>query len=156
VRIVIAAVGARLPDWIDAGYAEYATRMPRELRVELVEIRPERRGASTSAAQVLSREAARIEAALPARCLRVVLDERGRPLDTVALSRRLADWMGSGRDVGCVIGGADGIAPELKESADLLLALSAMTLPHGLARVVLAEQLYRAHTLLCGHPYHRA
>ena len=116
MRIVIVAVGARLPGWIDAGYAEYATRMPRELRVELVEIRPERRGASTSAAQVLSREAARIEAALPARCLRVVLDERGRPLDPVALSRRLADWMGSGRDVGCVIGGADGIARLLVEA----------------------------------------
>jgi len=156
VRIVIAAVGGRMPAWVDAGFAEYAGRMPRELRVELVEIRPERRGASTSAAQVLSREAERIEAALPPRALRVVLDERGRALDTLALARSLGEWKASGRDVGCVIGGADGILPALKASADLLLALSAMTLPHGLARVVLAEQLYRAHTVLSGHPYHRA
>mgnify|MGYP006272195163 CR=1 FL=1 len=155
MKFVVAAVGHRMPAWIGAGFAEYAQRMPRETRLELVEIRPATRGAGGSAAQWRAQEAQRIAAALPARCVKVVLDERGRALTTADLARQIARWRQEGDDVAFVIGGADGTAPELQQAADLKLALSAFTLPHGLCRVLLAEQLYRAVSLLAGHPYHR-
>lgn len=150
------AVGTRLPEWIDAGFREYAQRMPRELPLELVEIKPESRASGKSIPALLAAEARRIEAALPARCRRVVLDERGEALDTPKLARRLIDWMSTGSDVALLIGGPDGLDPGLKARADETLRLSSLTLPHGLARVVLAEALYRAHSLNIGHPYHRA
>lgn len=150
------AVGTRLPEWINAGFREYAQRMPRELPLELVEIKPESRASGKNVPALLAAEARRIEAALPARCRRVVLDERGEALDTPKLARRLIDWMGAGSDVALLIGGPDGLDPGLKASADETLRLSSLTLPHGLARVVLAEALYRAHSLNIGHPYHRA
>lgn len=156
MKFVVAAVGHRMPAWIDAGFAEYAQRMPREARVELVEIRPATRAAGGTAAKWQTQEARRITAALPPRCVKVVLDERGRALTTAELARQIARWRGDGADVAFVIGGADGTAPELRQAADLKLALSAFTLPHGLCRVLLAEQLYRAVSLLAGHPYHRA
>ncbi|MBI3937643.1 MAG: 23S rRNA (pseudouridine(1915)-N(3))-methyltransferase RlmH [Betaproteobacteria bacterium] len=158
MKFVIVAVGHRMPAWIDAGFNEYAQRMPRETRIDLAQIKPEGRGGRVGArpvAQLLEAESGRIRAALPAGCCLVVLDERGAQLTTAQLAQRVARWKHEGRDVAFVIGGADGIAPELKRSADLSLALSSFTLPHGLARVVLAEQLYRAVSLLAGHPYHR-
>jgi len=154
MRILVVAVGTRMPPWVVDGFEEYRARMPRECRLDLVEVRPEKRGAS-GVEQALEREGRRIQAALPARALRLVLDERGTSLDTRAFAGRLARWLASGREPAFIIGGADGIAAPLKASADETLALSAMTLPHGLARVLLAEQIYRAHTLLSGHPYHR-
>ncbi len=150
------AVGTRLPDWMNAGFAEYAKRMPRELPLELIEIKPEPRSTGKTVAAMLAAEAKRIEAALPARCHRVVLDERGAALDTPALAKRLAEWMSMGDDVALLIGGPDGLDPALKTSAHETLRLSSLTLPHGLARVVLAEALYRAASLNAGHPYHRA
>ncbi len=147
-----------MPDWINAGFAEYARRMPRETPLELREIKPADRTASTSAAalrQILAVEAVRIRPALFAGGVTVVLDERGRTFTTLELARRVERWRQDGRDVTFVIGGADGIAEELKEDAELVLALSPLTLPHGLCRVLLAEQLYRAASVLSGHPYHR-
>lgn len=149
------AVGQRQPDWVNAGFAEYAKRMPRELPLELVEIKPEPRTTGKTVTAMMAAEAKRIEAVLPARCRRVVLDERGAALDTRALARRLADWMSAGDDVALLIGGPDGLDPALKASAHETLRLSSLTLPHGLARVVLAEALYRAASLNAGHPYHR-
>lgn len=155
MRLCIVAVGTRMPSWIEAGFADYARRMPREARLELIEIRPEKREGGRTAAQILEAEAARISAALPRGCLRVALDERGRMVTSGELAQMLYSWLASGRDVAFIIGGADGLAPALREGADLIWSLSPLTLPHGLVRVVLAEQLYRAVSILRGHPYHR-
>ncbi len=157
MKLRIVAVGHKMPAWINAGYAEYAQRMPREARVELIEIKPATRAGSgeKAARQWLAVEADRIRTALPARAYKVVLDERGTASTTADLARRIVRWKQDGFDVAFVIGGADGTARALQLDADLLLSLSPLTLPHGLCRVMLAEQLYRAVSLLAGHPYHR-
>jgi 23S rRNA (pseudouridine1915-N3)-methyltransferase len=157
MKFRIVAVGHKMPAWINAGFTEYAQRMPREARVELVEIKPATRNGSGEKAvrQWLAVEADRIRAALPARTYKVVLDERGTASTTADIARRIERWKQDGVDVAFVIGGADGTARELQRDADLLLSLSPLTLPHGLCRIVLAEQLYRAVSLLAGHPYHR-
>jgi 23S rRNA (pseudouridine1915-N3)-methyltransferase len=155
VRLIVAAVGTRLPDWMNAGFHEYAKRMPRELPLELVEIKPEPRTTGKTVDAMMAAEAKRIEAALPPRCRRIALDERGEALDTQTLAKRLGQWQDGGADIAFLIGGPDGLDPELKQGAHERLRLSSLTLPHGLARVVLAEALYRAHSLRCGHPYHR-
>jgi 23S rRNA (pseudouridine1915-N3)-methyltransferase len=153
--LIVVAVGNRLPDWMNAGFAEYAKRMPRESSLELVEIRPEPRTTGKTVEAMMAAEAKRIEAALPARCRRIALDERGEAPDTQALAKRLGQWLDGGDDIAFLIGGPDGLDPALKAGAHEKLRLSSLTLPHGLARVVLAEALYRAHSLRCGHPYHR-
>lgn len=155
MKLIVAAVGTRLPDWMNAGFAEYAKRMPRELPLELVEIKPEPRTTGKTVAAMMAAEAKRIEAALPSRCRRIALDERGAALDTQALAQRLGQWQEGGDDIAFLIGGPDGLDAALKASAHETLRLSSLTLPHGLARVVLAEALYRAHSLRSGHPYHR-
>jgi 23S rRNA (pseudouridine1915-N3)-methyltransferase len=159
VKFLLVAVGHRMPDWVRAGFEEYARRMPREAQLNIKEIKPTARGTDASDAaisRVLAQEHERIAAALPAGCYKVVLDERGVSLATAALVARIEQWRRAGRDVAFVIGGADGTAPELRKEADFLWSLSSLTLPHGLVRVILAEQLYRAVSLLRGHPYHRA
>jgi 23S rRNA (pseudouridine1915-N3)-methyltransferase len=155
VRLVVVAAGTRLPDWMNAGFHEYARRMPRELAVELVEIKPEPRSGGKTPEAMMAAEAKRIEAALPARCRRIALDERGASPDSHALADSLGRWQAEGDDVAFLIGGPDGLDPALKRTAHETLRLSSLTLPHGLARVVLAEALYRAHSLRSGHPYHR-
>lgn len=155
MKMLVVAVGSRMPGWVDAGFADYARRMPRRARIELVEIRPEPRRPTSSVVQMLAAEAKRICAALPARCRRVALDERGRALSTAELAGNLESWLAGGEDLAFLIGGPDGLAPELKRSAALTMRLSSFTLPHGLARVVLGEQLYRALSILDHHPYHR-
>ena len=155
MRLLVVAVGTRLPDWMNAGFAEYAKRMPRELAIELIEIKPEPRSSGKPVEAMMAAEAKRIEAALPARCRRVILDERGDAPDTKMLAARLEQWQGEGDDVTFIIGGPDGLDAPLKNSAHERIRLSSLTLPHGLARVVLAEALYRAHSLQKGHPYHR-
>ena len=154
MKLWVVAVGVRMPRWVDEAFDEYVKRMPRGLRVELVEVRPEPRSQGKPTAKLLEAEAARIERALPHRCSRVALDERGREFGTAEFARWLDERRREGDDVAFLIGGADGLAPVLKSGAQLL-RLSAMTLPHGLARVLLAEQLYRAGSILHNHPYHR-
>ena len=153
--LIIAAVGTRMPNWVDEAFAEYQKRMPREARIRLLEIKPDKRDGGKTAQQVMSAEAARIEAALPKDCLRIVLDEHGKSFTSQALALEMQKWLGAGCDVALLIGGADGLAPEIKARADLIWALSPLTLPHGMVRVLLAEQLYRAHSILHNHPYHR-
>jgi 23S rRNA (pseudouridine1915-N3)-methyltransferase len=155
MRLLVVAVGARMPGWIDQAFDEYAKRMPRGMKTELLPIRPEPRSSGKSAEQLMAAEAARIERTLPRGALRVALDERGRELTTPDLARWLEGRRQEGRDIAFLIGGADGLASELKHGADAMVRLSAMTLPHGLARVLLAEQLYRASAILENHPYHR-
>lgn len=155
MKLWILAVGHKMPAWVNEGFAEYTKRMPREARIELVEIKPEKRDGGKTREQVHDAERKRIEAALPADCVRVVLDEHGQNWSTLELSDNMKGWMGGGRDVAFVIGGADGVHPEVKRQAGRLWSLSRLTLPHGLVRVVLAEQLYRAVTVIQNHPYHR-
>lgn len=141
--------------WIAAGFDEYVRRMPRTLPVRLIEIRPEPRGAATPVARLMEAEARRIRAALPPGCVTVVLDERGRGCTTRELAQQLEQWQMESRDAAFVIGGADGLADAVRGEADWLWSLSGLTLPHGLVRVIVAEQLYRAASLLANHPYHR-
>lgn len=148
------AVGHRMPAWVNAGFAEYAGRMPREARIELVAVKPVARGGPQQA--VLEAEGRRILVALPAGCVRVALDERGAALRTMDLARRIERWRQTGRDVAFIVGGAEGLHESVRGSADLAWSISPLTLPHGLARVLLAEQLYRAVSILHNHPYHRA
>lgn len=155
MKLIVAAVGTRMPAWVDAAFAEYAKRMPRELAVQLAEVKAEPRTAGKPAAAMLAAEAGRLAAALPARCRRVALDERGVEVGTRTLAWKLEKWEADGDDVAFLIGGPDGLDAKLKNNAHETMRLSALTLPHGLARVVLAEALYRAASLLRGHPYHR-
>ena len=155
MKIAIVAVGNRMPRWIEDGFGEYAGRMPRTSRLSLIEVKPEPRTSGKSVAQMLEAEAERIEDAVPEESVRVVLDERGRDFSTQDLARWLQARLPEGRDLAFLIGGPDGLAPAIKSGATLQMRLSSLTLPHGLARVLLAEQLYRATTILQNHPYHR-
>ena len=148
-------MGQRVPAWVEAGFNEYARRMPRTLPVRLVEIKPEPRTESTPVERVIEAESRRITAALSSDWFKVVLDERGRACTTRELAQRLAQWQMEGRDVGFVIGGAEGLSAGLRADADWVWSLSPLTLPHALVRVIVAEQLYRASSILCNHPYHR-
>jgi 23S rRNA (pseudouridine1915-N3)-methyltransferase len=155
MRLLIAAVGQRQPAWADTAYEDFAKRFPPEMQLELKAPKAEPRSGGKTAAQMMSAEALRLEAACPKGARRVVLDERGSRLTTVQLAERFQLWRGEGRDVVFLIGGPDGLAPALKASADETLRLSDLTLPHAFARVLLAEALYRAWSLATGHPYHR-
>jgi 23S rRNA (pseudouridine1915-N3)-methyltransferase len=155
VRITILAVGHKAPAWVQEGYNEYARRMPPEARLELVELKPEERGPGRAPDRAKALEGERILAALPHGATLLALDERGRSVSTQGLSAMLAEWMRDGTHPTFAIGGADGLADEVKARASKLISLSALTLPHALVRVVLAEQLYRAWSILARHPYHR-
>ena len=155
MKLIILAVGHKMPSWITEGFNEYTKHMPSVAKIELVEIKPEPRTTGKSVIQLMEAEAQRIQAALPKDVLRIALDERGTHWSTKQLAQQLQEWMGGGRDVVFIIGGADGLHESVRSSANQLLALSAMVLPHGMVRVLLAEQLYRAHSLLHNHPYHR-
>ena len=154
MKIRVVALGHRMPEWIGAGWNDYARRLPREFALTLTELKPEARDRGKPIAQLLAAEALRIEAACKDAEV-VALDERGSPWTTRVLADHLGRWRDGARDVAFVIGSADGLDPGLKQRASAVLALSALTLPHGLARVLLAEQIYRAASLLSGHPYHR-
>jgi 23S rRNA (pseudouridine1915-N3)-methyltransferase len=149
------AVGQRMPVWIEAGFDEYARRMPRDAALELVQIKPETRTAASPVERLTAAEAKRVRAALPGSCYKVVLDERGESCTTTALAKRLQSWQMDGRDIAFVIGGPDGLHPAIRREADWLWSLSPLTLPHALVRVLVAEQLYRATSILKNHPYHR-
>ena len=155
MRLLVVAVGTRMPAWVDAGFDEFARRMPRELPLQLVEVKAEPRTTGKTVEAMRAAEAARIEAALPARCRRVILDERGADVTTKALAQRLEAWQAEGEDIALIVGGPDGLSPALKASAHERLRLSSLTLPHALVRPLLAEALYRAWSVLKNHPYHR-
>lgn len=155
MQLIIAAVGHRMPSWIVQGFDEYAKRMPPELRLVLKEIKPVERTGGKTATSAMAQERERIEAAIPKGSRCVVLDEHGRDVTTMQLSRSLVQWQQDGRDVTFVIGGADGLDPQFKATGAQLIRLSSLTLPHGMVRVLLAEQLYRAWSITQNHPYHR-
>ena len=156
MKITVLVVSQRQPDWIEGGCAEYLKRMPPELPVQIRELKPETRSGGKTREQLMAAEKTRIDAALPENCRLVALDERGNDLTTTQLAQRLESWQADARPVCLLIGGADGIDPALKSRADEMIRLSSLTLPHGLAKLLLCEQLYRAVSVLKGHPYHRA
>ena len=154
MRLLIVAVGQRVPDWAQTAWDDYAKRFPRELKVELKAVKTEPRGSKTLET-LYAAERARIEAAIPKGTRIVALDERGTTVTTLALASKLQDWQLSGDDVALVIGGPDGLDPAFRQAAHERIRLSDLTLPHAFARVLLIEQLYRAWSVNANHPYHR-
>ncbi len=154
MRLLIVAVGQRVPDWAQTAWDDYAKRFPHELRVELKAVKTEPRGSKTLET-LYAAERGRIEAAIPRGTRIVALDERGSTLTTLALAAKLKDWQLSGDDVALVIGGPDGLDPAFRQAAHERIRLSDLTLPHAFARVLLIEQLYRAWSVNANHPYHR-
>jgi 23S rRNA (pseudouridine1915-N3)-methyltransferase len=154
MKLLIVAVGQRVPDWAQTAWDEYAKRFPFELKLELKAVKTEPRG-SKSLETLFAAERQRIEEAIPKGCRVVVLDERGTSLTTKALAIRLQNWQLESDDVALVIGGPDGIDPAFRQAAHERIRLSDMTLPHAMARVLLIEQLYRAWSINANHPYHR-
>ena len=154
MRVLIVAVGVRVPDWAQTAWDDYVKRFPPEIKVELRAVKTEPRGSKTLET-LFAAERARIEASIPRGSRVVALDERGTALTTQALAGRLQAWQLCGDDIALVIGGPDGLAPEFKSLAHERVRLSDMTLPHAFARVLLIEQLYRAWSINAGHPYHR-
>jgi 23S rRNA (pseudouridine1915-N3)-methyltransferase len=156
MRLLIVAVGQRQPAWARDAFDEFAKRLPPDSRIEAVQVKAEPRDGGKTAAQMMAAEAQRLRAALPKAVWTVALDERGQRRTTEELAERLRHWRTLGCDAALLIGGPDGLDASLKREADETLRLSDLTLPHALARVVLAEALYRAWSMTAGHPYHRA
>ncbi len=154
MRLLIVAVGQRVPDWAQTAYEDYAKRFPPELKVELKAVKTEARGSKTVEA-LMAAERERIEATIPRGTRVVALDERGTALTTKVLAARLQGWQLEGDDVALVIGGPDGLEPGFRQAAHERIRLSDLTLPHAMVRVLLIEQLYRAWSVNAGHPYHR-
>ncbi|MDX1803980.1 MAG: 23S rRNA (pseudouridine(1915)-N(3))-methyltransferase RlmH [Alcanivorax sp.] len=156
MRLVLLAIGTRMPAWVNDGFCEYQKRMPPEMRLQLEEI-PLPKRARGDTQSLIRAEAELIRKRLdkyPGAKV-VALEVEGRALDTPALSRKLAALKDIGQDLVLLVGGPDGLCPQLSAGADERWSLSNLTLPHPLVRVLLAEQLYRGWTLLTGHPYHR-
>ncbi len=143
-----------MPSWVETACIEYTKRMPREISVEIIDIKPEKRAAGNSTENIQLIEAKRILEAI-GKDYCIALDERGSEVTTLQLADKLKDWQLSGRDVALIIGGADGLHSTVKQKADWLWGLSKLTLPHAMVRVILTEQLYRAHSVINNHPYHR-
>ncbi len=154
MKLLLVAVGQRQPAWADTAYDDFAKRFPPEMRLELKAVKAEPRGSKT-AEQLIAAEASRLEAGIPKGARRIVLDERGTRLTTVQLAERMKAWMNDGRDSVLLVGGPDGLDAKLKATADETMRLSDLTLPHAFVRVLLAEALYRAWTVMVNHPYHR-
>ena len=145
-----------MPKWVEQGYSEYAKRLPRECALRLLEITPGHRGKGADIARAVREEGERILKAIPRDAIVVALEINGKTWNTEQLTEKLDDWLGSGRDVALLVGGADGLTDQCRKRADILWSLSPLTLPHPLVRVVLSEQIYRAWSVLRNHPYHRA
>lgn len=155
MKIAILAIGQRQPRWADEATADFLRRFPPDFAVVLRELKPEARD-GRDVERIRAAEGERLRAALPAGCVRVALDERGRDLTSAAFAEQLGRWRDAGESPAFVIGGPDGLADDLRRGANLVLRLSSLTLPHALARVLLVEQLYRGWSILHRHPYHRA
>lgn len=156
MKVTLLTISHRQPAWVVQGCAEYERRLPREWAFRVVEVKPAPRSGNVAIERVQAAEAERLRAALPKTCRTIALDERGEACTTERLAARFRAWQQEGRDLAFIIGGADGMDPELLAGSDSRLSLSPLTLPHGLVRIVVAEQLYRVASVLSGHPYHRA
>lgn len=155
MRIRIIAVGTKMPDWVEAGYAEYAKRMPRDLQVEMVELALAQRGKNTDIAKAMEKEGEAIVAAIGKGEQVIALEVKGKAWSTEQLAQNMASWKMSGDNYCLLIGGPDGLAPSVSALATVKWSLSPLTLPHPLVRILVIEQLYRACTILQNHPYHK-
>lgn len=155
MKINLVAVGTRMPAWVTQGFEEYSKRLPRECQLQLLEIAPAKRGKTAQPEQWKKDEARRILAAIPDNHHVIALEVTGKSWSTETLAEQMQAWLSDGRDVSLIVGGPDGLDPGCLQRADQKWSLSALTLPHPLVRIVLAEQLYRAWTVLQNHPYHR-
>ncbi|MES9964111.1 MAG: 23S rRNA (pseudouridine(1915)-N(3))-methyltransferase RlmH [Candidatus Sedimenticola sp. 20ELBAFRAG] len=156
MNIYLISVGKKMPRWVQEGYQEYAKRLPGECALKLVEIAPGHRGKSADVARTVRDEGERMLKAIPDNCRVIALDVKGRSWSTEQLSEQLDGWMNDGFDLALLIGGPEGLAQTCLQRADGRWSLSALTMPHPLVRVVVAEQLYRAWSIIRNHPYHRA
>ena len=156
MHLSVAAVGQRMPGWVEEAWSEYARRIPSNLGLSLVEIPLAKRGKNTATERLKTTESEALYKAMPDRARVIALDVKGQTWSTEKLAANLQQWMSDGRDVGFMIGGPDGISNGILQKADTRWSLGPLTLPHPLVRVVLAEQLYRAWTITQNHPYHRA
>ena len=156
MRIHLIAVGTRMPGWVEEGFQEYARRMPKECSLHMIEIPLSKRRKSSSPEQARAEEGRLMLAAIPADCHVIALDVQGKAWSTETLADKLRDWLSSGRNVALLVGGPDGLHSSCLNAATACWSLSALTFPHSLVRIVLAEQLYRAWTVTTGHPYHRS
>ena len=154
MKLRIISVGHKMPAWVEKACVEYTKRMPRELTIEIIEIKPEKRAAGNSTQNLQEAEAKRIIDAVGKDYL-IACDERGAEITTLQLAEKLISWQGLAKNISIIIGGADGLHDSIKQSAGMLWGLSKLTLPHAFVRVLLCEQLYRAHTVNQSHPYHR-
>ena len=155
MRIKLLAVGTRMPKWVEQGYKEYAQRMPKLCQLELVEIQAKKRGKNADTARILRDEAIALQAAIPPGTLTIVLDRKGKHIDTETLASNLQNWIDESQDVAILIGGPEGIDPNYLAQIQRKWSLSAMTFAHPVVRVMLAEQLYRAWSINANLPYHR-
>ena len=155
MKIHLIAIGDKMPRWVQDGYGEYAGRMPPECRLQLVEISARHRGKNADIARITRDEGRTMLDAIPRDSRVIALEVKGRTWSTEDLARQLENWMASGQDVSLLVGGPEGLSTECRERADQQWSLSPLTLPHPLVRVVVAEQLYRAWSILRNHPYHR-
>ncbi|MCK5639522.1 MAG: 23S rRNA (pseudouridine(1915)-N(3))-methyltransferase RlmH [Gammaproteobacteria bacterium] len=155
MHIHLIAVGHRMPAWVESGYGEYAKRLPAECSLKLVEVPLAKRGKNADIARLQQQEAERILNAIPKGAKVVALEVTGKSWSTQKLSGHMQDWLQGGQDIALLVGGPDGLSAECRQRADLLWSLSPLTLPHPLVRIVIAEQLYRAWSIIQGHPYHR-
>ena len=156
MKIHLLAVGTKMPDWVTKSYTEYAHRLPAKCSLHLKEIPAEKRSKNSNINAIMEKEADKLKAAIPNNCRVVALDVKGQAWSTEKLATRLQDWMMGGQDIALLVGGPDGLTPELLALAQEKWSLSKLTFPHPLVRVILAEQLYRAYTITENHPYHRA
>lgn len=155
MRVYLIAVGIRMPKWIEAGFAEYASRLPRECSLHLIEIPAGKRGKRIPVERIVREEGERMLAAIPRGARAIALDNTGLQWNTPQLAEHLNSWLGDGRDVALLVGGPEGLARVCLDCAEASWSLSPLTFPHPLVRIVVAEQLYRAWSILHNHPYHR-
>ncbi|WP_029408152.1 23S rRNA (pseudouridine(1915)-N(3))-methyltransferase RlmH [Thiomicrorhabdus sp. Milos-T2] len=148
-------VGQKMPKWVQEGYAEYAKRLPKSCSIKLVELPMAQRGKTGSADKYKAEEAKKILAAIPKGSQLIVLDEHGQQVSTKGLAEKLEDWLASGQDIALVVGGPDGLEQSLIQQAKWKWGLSKLTMPHPMVRILVAEQIYRAYSVINNHPYHR-
>lgn len=155
MKINLIAVGKKMPFWVDVGFKEYAKRMPPELSLNLIEVAASKHTKSLNTKQIIEREGKQILAVIPVNNYVVALDVCGESFSTERLAEQLQSWRESARDISLLIGGPEGLSVECLNRADFKWSLSKLTFPHPLVRVIIAEQFYRAFTILSQHPYHR-
>lgn len=156
MKVRLFAIGEKMPAWVDSAWADYARRLGGAVSLELVEVPARRRGRGVDVARIRREEGERLLAAVPERSRIIALDVLGRRWSTAALAEAMGHWMQDGRDVALLVGGPDGLDSACLEAAELRWSLSELTFPHPLVRVIVAEQIYRAWSVIEGHPYHRA